>query len=101
MDVILLAKLEKLAAAGIELLPADLGHYYIFMRDGFAALVERRDSGFGAIGSAGLLIEQGFAALLWRDNVPYFVGKGFEQPAASEQVQMLRSFEADLRGALA
>ena len=96
-------KLERLVAAGIELVPAPgITTHFIFQRDGFAALVERRGDGFGSIGAAGLLTEQaGLAPLVWRGEDAYFVGRGFEQPATSEEAMRLRSFSQDLSGALA
>ena len=93
-------QLEKLAAAGIQLVPAEITSHFIFERDGFVAFVERRDESFGNIGAAGLMTERGFAALLWRGEQAFFVAKGFEQAASPEQVQMIRCFAADLAAAL-
>ena len=97
------AILEKVAAAGIELAPvADAGRHFIFTRDGFVALVERTpEGGFGGIGSSGKLTERGFAALVWRGESAFFVGRGTEIPATPAEVAALRSFAADLEGALA
>ncbi len=93
--------LERLAAAGIELLPlAGLETYYVFTRDGFVALVERTDTGFGAVGGSGRLTEKGFAALVWREKCPYFVSRGFEQAATPDEVERLRAFASDLERAL-
>jgi hypothetical protein len=95
------AKLERLAAAGIQLLPAlEITTHYVFERDGFVALVERTADGFGGIGSAGLLTGAGFAALLERGGRSYFVAKNFEMEARPEQVEALRRFSSDLREAL-
>ena len=69
-------------------------------RQGFVALVERREEDFGNIGAPGLMTEQGFAALLWRGTQAFFVGRGFEQPATADQVRQIRSFAADLETAL-
>ncbi len=95
-------KLERLAAAGIQLAPlADLATYFVFERDGFVALVERtKEDGFGRIGSAGLLTDHGFAALIHRGNGAFFVTKGFEQAATAEQVEKLRRFAEDLEAAI-
>lgn len=38
---------ERLAAAGIDLLPAEITTHFLFVRGGFVSLVERRDKGFG------------------------------------------------------
>ena len=60
--------LEKLAAANIQLIPADVTSHFIFERDGFVAFVERREDAFGNIGAPGLMTERGFAALIWRGD---------------------------------
>lgn len=97
-------QLAKLAAAGIQLIPAEITSHFIFERDGFVAFVERRvdsaESPFGNIGAPGLMTERGFAALLWRGDRGCFVARGFEQPASPEQVEKIRSFATDLAQAL-
>ncbi|MEO8130224.1 MAG: hypothetical protein ABJF23_09955 [Bryobacteraceae bacterium] len=94
-------KLERLVAAGIQLLPTvEIANHYVFERDGFVALVERRGEGFGGIGSAGLLTGKGIAPLVLRGLAPFFVAKGFEQPATPEEVDGIRRFQADLKHAL-
>jgi hypothetical protein len=101
MDPRVLRRLEKIFAAGIELVPdLKITSHYVFTRNGFAALVEKRDGAFGNIGAAGLVDEHGFAALFWRDGEPYFVGRGREAAASAGQVDALRAFERDLREAL-
>jgi hypothetical protein len=96
------AVFERLSAAGIELLPAlEITTHFIFMRDGFVALVERRGEGFGGIGAPGLLVDAGMAPLVWRGDAPYFVGRGFERAATGPEVELLRKFSDDLRHALA
>lgn len=95
-------KLERLVAAGIEIVPvSELSRHLMFGRDGFVALVERRDDGFGNIGAAGLATEAGFAALAWRGDQPFFIARGFERAATPEEVATLRAFERDLHAALA
>jgi hypothetical protein len=94
------AQIEKLVAAGIQLLPAEITSHFIFERDGFVAFVQKRDEGFGNIGAPGLMTERGFAALVWRGDQAFFVGKGFEQTASEDQVQKIRAFAADLADAL-
>jgi len=94
-------RLERLAAAGIQLLPAvEITTHYVFERDGCVALVERSGDGFGGVGSAGILTGKGFAALIRRGERSYFVAKNFEQEARPEQVESLRRFSADLKAAL-
>src|SRR3954471_24147854 len=94
-------KLERLVAAGIQLLPVvEITNHFVFERDGFVALVERRGEGFGGIGSAGLLTPKGIAPLVLRGNAAYFIAKGFEQPASAEETEKIRQFQADLTYAL-
>lgn len=95
--------LEKLAAANIQLLPlTEIENHYVFERQGFISLVERkRDGGFGQIGSAGLLTERGMAVLIERNSQKIFVAKGLELAASEEQVAAMRSFARDLAAALA
>ena len=94
------ARLERLAAAGINLVPADIETHYILERDGFVALVERVPDGFGAVGAAGLLTERGLAPLVWRGAQACFVARGIEVPADSAQIQAIRAFQTDLEDAL-
>ena len=91
---------ERLAAAGFQLVPADISSHFIVERDGFVAFIERREDDFGNIGSAGLMTESGFGALVWRAGQAFFVGKGSEQPATADQVQKLRLFSRELEQAL-
>lgn len=93
-------QLEKLVAAGIELVPSEVTSHFIFTRDGFVAFVERREDGFGNIGAPGLMTERGFAALVWRGDRGFFVARGFEQAASAEQVRAIRAFSVDLAAAL-
>lgn len=98
----MIEKLQRLVDAGIELVPAvEITTHFIFQRDGFAALVERREDGFGGIGASGLLTtESGLAMLVWRGGRAYFVGRGYDREATDEEVQKLRAFSADLSAAL-
>lgn len=96
----MIEKLEKLVAAGIQMIPAEVTSHFILERDGFVAFVERRNDDFGNIGAPGLMTEQGFAPLIWRGEQAFFTGRGFEQPASTEQVQKMRSFASDLAKAL-
>src|SRR4051812_5540654 len=95
-------KLERLVAAGIQLLPVvEIAQHYVFERDGYVALVERKtDGGFGGIGSAGRLTEKGIAPLVLRGSSSYFVAKGYEQPANPDEVAQIKRFQADLKYAL-
>lgn len=86
----------------INLLPAAaITTHFVFERDGFVALVERRLDGLGNIGTPGLMVSQcGFAALTWRGTEPWFVAKGFEQRATASEVEGIRSFARDLEYSL-
>jgi hypothetical protein len=91
----------RLTAANIELLPAmELTTHFVFMRDGFVSLVERRETGFGNIGAPGLLCDKGIAQLLWRGDKAFFVARGFEREATAEEITGLRSFAEDLKNSL-
>ncbi len=95
------AVLGRLVDAKITLLPTtQITTHFVFERDGFVSLVERRPDGFGRAGAPGLLTEKGFAALIWRGESAFFVGKGVEQPASAEQVERIRKFAVDLETAL-
>jgi hypothetical protein len=99
---VMLAVLERLSAAGIELLPAlEVTTHFIFTRDGFVALVELRGDGFGGVGAAGLLVDAGMAPLVWRGDSAYFVARGFDRVASAEEVESLRKFYGDLKNSLA
>ncbi len=97
----MIEKLEKLAAAGIQIIPAEITSHFILERDGFVAFVERREDDFGNIGAPGLMTEQGYAALIWRGDQAFFTGRGFEQPASPEQIRSMRAFASELEKALA
>ena len=93
--------LERLAAARINVVEADLDKHHILERDGFIALVERTsEGGFGGVGAAGLLTEKGLAPLVWRGADGFFVAKGLEVAASEDQVLALRAFQADLETSL-
>ena len=95
-------KFQKLVDANIELLPIpEITTHFVFHRDGFAALVDRVQDGFGRVGTAGLLTERGIAPVIWKQGLAFFVLKDFEQPASLGQVAEIRSFQRDLEDALA
>ncbi len=94
-------RFESLAVAGFQIIPADITSHFIVERDGFVAFIERRENNFGNIGSPGRMTERGYAALIWRGEQAFFVGKGFEQPASAEEIRKLRAFACDLEQALA
>ena len=93
-------RLEKLQAAGIQIISAGVTSHFILERDGLVAFVERKGDEFGNIGAPGLMTEKGFAALVWRGGKAYFIARGFEQSATDEQVEKIRAFTDDLERAL-
>ena len=98
LDPKLLAQLERIAAARIQLLSLpQVNSHFAFERDGFVILVEKREDGFGGVGAPGLLSECGFAPLLNGE----FVAKGFRRAASEEEQTTMRAFLADLQAALA
>ena len=96
-------QLELLSQLGIEPLqvPGQERHTF-FIRDRYAALVERtRDGAFGRIGTAGCMTERGLAMLMWREGKAYFVAKGgHEVEAGDGEVSALRAFTIDLERVL-
>lgn len=94
-------QLLALAQANIQLVPADLSTHYVLERDGFVCLVEKRDHGFGAIGSVCKLTHDGFAVVTWTGTQAHFVAKGQpRQTATPEEISLFRAFSQDLRAAL-
>jgi hypothetical protein len=63
--------------------------------------VDRVHDSFGKVGTAGLLTERGIAPVMWRHEQAFFVLKDFEEPATSDQIAQIRSFQRDLEAALA
>ena len=95
------AVFERLVKANINLLPTtQITSHFVLERDGFVSLVERSPEGFGRAGTPGLLTGTGFAALIWRGESAFFVGKGVDQAASAEQVELIRKFGKDLEDAL-
>jgi hypothetical protein len=93
--------LARLGAAGIHLIASfEETRHFAFQREGFLAIVVLEPGCPPRVGGAGLLTEKGLAPLIWRGDRAFFVARGFEQPAAREQVAALRNFQDDLRAAL-
>lgn len=96
-----LAQLERIAALGIRILPlAEIQTHFVFERDGCAVLVERRGEGFGAAGGPGLLTDSGFAALVERDERPWFIGKTVKREATPGEAVAARRLFTDLKSVL-
>lgn len=99
MDPVLFGQLERIAEAGIQILPTpQVPAHFVFAREGCVVLVERRGEGFGAVGSPGLLVEQGgFAALVRRPEGDFFVWKGGEREASPAEAAAARRLFTELR----
>ena len=90
---------ERLAGLNIRIL-AEARKHFLFARDTCVALVERTESGFGSIGSTGVMTERGLAYLVWRDGAAMLVGKAGAQTADEAQIEAVRRFSEDLKTAL-
>lgn len=98
----LLAQLERIAASGIQILPVpEIGTHFVLERNGCIVLAERREDGFGALGSPGSLSEKGFAALVVRDGHDWFIGKNELREASDTEASEARRLYRDLRDILA
>ncbi len=96
-----LAKLERLAAARIRILPLPgIESHFALERDGYAVLVEKSAGGFGRLGSPGLVTEEGLAVLVWTKGRPYFVTRRRRIEASPSQVEELRRFAQAVEAAL-
>jgi hypothetical protein len=94
----LLAQLERLAASGIQILPVpEIASHFVLERKGCVVLVERREDGFGAVGSPGALSEKGFAALVQRDGRDWFIGRNESREATENEAAEARGLYRDLR----
>ena len=96
------AKLKRLAEAGIELVPlTNVATHFVLARNGYAALVRRtNEDDFGQVGCPGLMTDHGLAMLVRRGDRDLYLAKGFERAATPEEVEELRAFGRDLAGAL-
>lgn len=75
--------------------------YTMFTRGSCAAVGHEQRASM-SIGSSGLMTENGFAYLVWREKRAYLVTHGGrESPASDEQLDTLRRFSADLKSAFA
>ena len=102
MNPKLLVQLERLAASGIQILPVpEIASHFVLERNGCVVLVERREDGFGAIGSTGALSDQGFAALVQRDGRDWFIGRNESREATESEAAEARGLYRDLREILA
>ena len=98
MSPALISQLERLAAAGVQMIPVpELAAYFVLEREGCVVLVERRGEGFGAVGSPGVLLEGGFAALVSRDGKDWLIGKGETRAPSGGEASAARRLYRDLR----
>jgi hypothetical protein len=97
----LLAQLELLATAGIQILPVpEIASHFVLERKGCVVLVERREDGFGAAGSPGALSERGFAALVQRDGRDWFIGRNEAREATEAEADEARRLYREIRDIL-
>jgi hypothetical protein len=97
-----LRQLEQLAELGIGLIPAaGVSSHFLFERGGYVVVVERRESGFGRVGSPGKLVEgHGFAALVRSGSGEWFVAKDGRWPASPEEAEGARQLFTQLKAIL-
>lgn len=76
---------------------AEAKEYRVYSRDNCVAMVHFTQAGDSAIGSSGIMTENGVAYLFWRDGTAMLVGKGLEVLASPEQAEALRAFSEDLK----
>lgn len=90
---------DRLAHQNFQLL-SETARHLLFERDGCIALVERTATGFGSVGSTGVMTVSGLAYLVWRENRAFLAGKAGETPAEPEQVETILRFSRELKAAL-
>jgi len=74
--------------------------FIVFSREDCAAFAHHQPAGL-SLGSSGVMTQQGFAYLVWREDRAFLVAHGgAEQPATVEQLDAIRRFSADLKSAL-
>lgn len=95
------AQLRRLVQAGFEPVPMAFPKHVALARNGFVSMIERREDRLGRAGAPGIVTDRGFAPLVWRGEVAFFVVKDHELQATEQQVNGLRQFLADLEAALA
>ncbi len=91
---------ERLASLNIQI-AAEGPKHFVFVRENCVALVERAGTGYGSVGSTGMMTESGLVYLLWHGRHPVLAGKSGERPAEAAEVESIRRFSEDLKSALA
>jgi hypothetical protein len=90
----------RLESRGIVWFATEKG-YTMFTRENCAAIAHEQPVGY-SVGSSGIMTENGFAYLVWRDDRPFLAAHGAtELPADPAQVEAVRRFSEDLKQALA
>ena len=89
----------RLQSLNIEWFESEKG-YCFFTRGNCAAIARRQPSEF-SLRSSGVMTENGFAYLVWREGQPYFAAHGGNAAAAApDRVEEVRRFSDDLKTAL-
>lgn len=84
----------RLEAAGFSRVASQNPRFFMVHRGQILCLIETETN---QPGSPMLMTEQGFATLLWKEQVPFLSGRGFEIPAPTDQIEELRTFIQDLK----
>jgi hypothetical protein len=88
----------RLESAGFTTAPAQNPRFRLACRGEMLCLIDVRAN---QVGSVMRMTASGLASVIWRGEEAFFVGRGFEHAAPAEALAELRTFEADLRRALA
>jgi hypothetical protein len=88
--------LARLTESGIQLVCETKG-YVLLTRGACMAMARLSVSGPPDLGSSGIMTDSGLAYLVERGGQAFLSGKGGEVPAATEQVETLRTFSQDLK----
>lgn len=88
----------RLAVYRIELLSEAKEFSIVARQNCFAMLHTAPD--IPAVGSSGMMTENGLAYLVWREGEARLVAKGSDVAADATQVEAIRSFSEDLKRAL-
>jgi tyrosyl-tRNA synthetase len=87
----------RLATLNIQV-AADGKEYFMLVREVCVAMVHRTADGYST-GSTGIMTENGLAYLVWRNGRAFLAGKGGETEAEPSQVEKMKRFSEDVRGA--
>jgi len=97
-----IAVLERLAAAGYEIVAFPMYASAVGVRRGeCAALLERVEGGMRALGKACWLVEGNLSVRVRRDGREWFVWKKKQVEATEERVAEVKQFQEDVKRMLA